>query len=283
MANKNDDQRPWMSRKILGKQLRAHREAAGKTRADVHAAQGGLSPAHLRSIEVGDVPIHVRNVKTLCDIYGVYDQETRDELCNLGEATRKRGWYSRHAVPVWMGVFAEIESEASVIHHYLEYVIDGRFQTQDYAREVTRATLPTDSIWTIDDVVEFRMARKEKFWSSDHCRSLNVVLTENALTIQVGSEEIQQAQIRHLLEMSERPGVTVSVVPRSAGPYFGIGNPLMIFDFDDESYPSVVWDDVFAKSGFTDDLSVVDRYRVIWQSAAEKSVSLKRFVDDYWK
>lgn len=278
-----DDGRPWMSRKLLGNRLRSYRDAIGKTRADVAAARGGLSPAHLRSIEVGEVPIHVRNVKTLCDIYGVHDEKTRNELCDLGEATRKRGWYSGHSIPAWMGVFADIESQANVIHHYLEYVIDGRFQTEDYARAVTKETIPPDSTAKVEDVVDFRMTRKKKFWSSYQWKSFDVVFMEAALTIEVGSPKIQQAQIQHLLEMSERPGVTVSVVPRTAGPYFGMGNPLMIFDFDDDSYPSVVWDDLQVKSGFNDDIKVVDRCRTIWQCAQKKSVSLKRFVDDYWQ
>lgn len=84
-------------------------------------------------------------------------------------------------------------------------------------------------------------------------------------------------QLRHLVDSTERPNVTVRVVPLRAGQYAGLRGPFAILEFDDE--PSLVY---FANQGtsmFLDEKEDVAAYRVglgnILNEALEPADSVK--------
>jgi hypothetical protein len=66
----------------------------------------------------------------------------------------------------------------------------------------------------------------------DPAPQLHVILGEAVLRQQVGGPEVMRNQLLHLCEASERPNVTLQVVPFSAGAYPGMEGCFTILGFD---------------------------------------------------
>ncbi|WP_199847905.1 DUF5753 domain-containing protein [Streptomyces dysideae] len=54
----------------------------------------------------------------------------------------------------------------------------------------------------------------------------NAIIHEAALRMRVGGPKVTRAQLAHLLEVSERPNVTIRVIPFSADGFAGSGLPM---------------------------------------------------------
>lgn len=92
-------------------------------------------------------------------------------------------------------------------------VISGLLQTPEYAAalSVRSPRLRRDHV---DRFVTFRIARAERLTAQERPLQLHVVLTDGALRLAVGSEEVRRAQYQHLVELARLPNVT----SRSCGP-----------------------------------------------------------------
>ena len=55
-------------------------------------------------------------------------------------------------------------------------------------------------------------------------------MDEAVLRRQVG--DVMPGQLRHLIELAERPGTTIRVIPFQAGPHFGMRGPFVLLGFD---------------------------------------------------
>ena len=58
------------------------------------------------------------------------------------------------------------------------------------------------------------------------------MIDESVLTRTVGSPEVMQAQLHHLVELSDDPNITIEVVPMTAGAYCGLAGPLAVADVE---------------------------------------------------
>lgn len=92
----------------------------------------------------------------------------------------------------------------------------GLLQTREYARAVIEGSFQPIPTTAADALVEVKMKRKETLIRQDG-RQLHVVLDESVLHRIVGSPEIMQAQLRHLVEMAQRPNVRLQVLPFDSG------------------------------------------------------------------
>jgi hypothetical protein len=87
---------------------------------------------------------------------------------------------------------------------------------------------------TADELAELVAARMERqsVLSGSKPPRLWVVIDEAVLHRQVGSDKIMHDQLLHLADMSERPYVTIEVVPFSAGAHSGLLGACAIADID---------------------------------------------------
>ena len=94
-------------------------------------------------------------------------------------------------------------------------------QTEDYARSVIRATRPTISDDELDRRIYVRTVRQSlldqnepiDFWA---------VLDEAVFHRMVGSAPIMRAQLEKLVAISDRPNVTIQVLPFGVGAHVGM-------------------------------------------------------------
>jgi hypothetical protein len=191
----------------------------------------------------------------------VVSQEHRDELMRLAREARKRGWWQTYsgAVPEPFVVYIGLEAEVATLRAYACELVPGLLQTEEYAREVRRATAPISDPDQTDRWVALRMARQRRLVADNPVR-LWTVLNEGALRRAVGGPEIMGRQLARLAEAAELPNVTVQVLPFSAGAHPAVDAPFMILGFPDRTDPDVVYVEHLTQALYLETPPEVDGY-----------------------
>lgn len=224
---------PTIRRRQLGRELRRLREAAGKTREEA-AAFLGVQPPTISKMELGRQPrIRQANVRALCQLYGVGQPEV-DTLLRLVREANERGWWVAYSdtVPDWFKDYVGLESDASEIWSYNAELVHGLLQTKDYMRAVCLAWRPDSTPEELEKIIRFRLARQERL-SHNHPPKLRFVMSEAAARIVVGGPEVMREQLRHLVDESRRPNISLRIVPFTAGAHAAMISPFMMLRFDE--------------------------------------------------
>src|ERR1700761_1829281 len=123
----------------LGSQLRRLREAAGIT-----PEQAGLeirgSRSKISRLENGRVKLKSRDLTDLLTLYGVFDEDLRSKLLELARQSNAPDWWTKYSdiLPDWFETYLGLEAAAATIRSFEVQFVHGLFQTEDYARAVTR-------------------------------------------------------------------------------------------------------------------------------------------------
>lgn len=156
------------------------------------------------------------------------------------------------------------EAEAQTLLTYSAILIPGLLQTEDYARAVIRGMLPELSSEEVERRVIARMDRQAAL-SKENPLRLWLVVDEAALRRQIGGPQVMRTQIKHLLESSERPEITLQVLPFEAGPHPAMLGEFIILKFEDPPAPDIVYIDGLAGDLFADDDSSIKRYATAFE------------------
>ncbi len=168
------------------------------------------------------------------------------------------------SIPTEYANYISLEAAACGIKRYDLLLIHGLLQTEDYARAVIRSGLMSLApAHEIDRRVEVRLTRQEVLRRADPLH-LWVVFDEAALRRVVGGPEVMRAQCRHLLEQSDRPNVTIQVLPNSAGAHPGAVGAFSILEFPGRYDPSVVYVETMASSLYVEEDADVHRYALAY-------------------
>ncbi|MGW5233575.1 helix-turn-helix domain-containing protein [Streptomyces nodosus] len=124
-----------------------------------------------------------------------------------GDQTQFREQYRRYMA---------LEAEATSLWHFAVSVLPGLLQTPGYAREVLAAGgLKGEEL---ERQVEARVGRREVLEGED-APPFRTILSEAVLRTRLRARGAWREQLEYLAGVAERPGVTVHVLPFSAGPY----------------------------------------------------------------
>lgn len=267
-------------RRQLGTRLRKLRNEAkvNKSQADV-AAAGIVSEVTLWRIEAGTTSVKWPIVKSLCELYGT-DLETTQALIDLAKASKGTGWFERHGdvLPQRLGIYLGAEQAASKISAYEAEVIFGTLQTADYAAALFRGEHPGYSAERIDQLVEVRMERQQRFWtarSSD--AKLIVVLNQAALAREVGSRVTMGKQVDHLRALDGQRGLEVRVLPWSAGAHPAIYGGCTVLEFPHPQDPTVVYVNNYTGGQYLEEARDVTRMLDVWQRVFEAAQPIKEY------
>ncbi|MCZ0987877.1 helix-turn-helix domain-containing protein [Streptomyces diastatochromogenes] len=113
--------------------------------------------------------------------------------------------------------FALMEREAVSLSSYQTYVIDGRFQTPEYARALIGGGFPKLPDAKVEELVEARIARRALLDRTDPTPMIELILDESALRRPIGGWEVLRDQLRSLAEDAERDNVSIQVMPMERG------------------------------------------------------------------
>ncbi|WP_313949968.1 helix-turn-helix domain-containing protein [Frankia casuarinae] len=255
----------------MGAELRRLRDAKELTvdQAGEHIHRSGPT---ISRMETGQFRFITRNVADLLDLYGVTDADQRQALLALAKESRKPAWWHSYGdlVPRWFQVYIGLEAEASTITTFESLLVPGLLQTEDYARAVIRAASPELPAHEVDRAVELRMNR-QKILTSDQPVQLWAILDEAVIRRHVGSPAIMARQLDRLIEASDQPGVTIQIVPFTAGAHAGMISSFTILGFPDTGgAPEMVYIEAPTGSLYLEKQAEVRRYET-WMNQLRSS------------
>lgn len=276
---------PTVSRMLLGAQLRRLREAKGITREAAGYAIRG-SGAKISRLERGRVGSKERDVADLLTLYGVVDQQDREALLALAQQGNEPGWWHRYGdiLPSWFELYLGLEQAASVIRSYEVEIVPSLLQTEDYARTVAMLSCPGESSAEVDRRVSLRMARQDLLTQS-HAPHMWAVVSEAALRKPLGGPRVMHAQLKHLIEITELPNITLQIAPLGSGSHIAAGGSFTVLRFSEPDLPDVVYLEQLTSALYLDKREDIDHYLVAMErlcieaeSSAETNRSLHRII-----
>lgn len=226
---------PTVRRRELGALLRALRNARGLTVEQV-AAQLLCSPSKVSRMETGQRGATARDIRDLCDLYGVTEPEERARLASLAAEGKQQGWWQSYELD-YFATYVGLEEAATAIRQYQSTVVPGLLQTPEYARAVAEVLEVSPS--RVEELVEVKI-RRQRLLAAKSSVPLSVIIDEAVLHRLVGGLQVMQDQLRHLIDVSEGSSVIIQVVPYSVGAHPAMESTFSILDFG-EPVPSVVY------------------------------------------
>lgn len=260
---------PSLPKRRLAERLRDARHAQGLTGQQVADRMGWSAPTQSR-IERGHLG-HLRehDLRALCQVLDITDPEEIAALLSLlAEASAKAtSWWQQfdQVINERLDVYVGLETDARSIDIFRPDLVPGLFQIADYARALNDLYFPGDSGEKQNQRIELKLRRQTSLTRKTDPMTVTLVLEESALRRVVGSERVMRAQLKHLAEMSQRPNLSIRVLPFTAG--FPVGastGPFSILEF--ESNPRIVYVEAFTSNMYLEADSDVTKYQAAFTS-----------------
>ena len=253
----------FVLRLLLGAQFRRLREAAGVT-----PEQAGYeiraSRSKISRMETGQVGFKARDITDLLTLYGVTDEQERARFLDLTIRSGQPDWWAQYSevLPAWFETYLGLESASSAIRSFEIQFVYGLFQTEDYARAVTRLGHQAAPDAEIERRVELRVRRQELLARASRPRIWSV-MDEAVLRRPVGGPAVMRAQLRRLVEMAEMPRVTVQVIPFARGGHTGASGSFSILRFAERDLPDLVYAEQLTSAVYLEQRPDVEHYLAV--------------------
>jgi transcriptional regulator with XRE-family HTH domain len=228
---------PTVRRRELGALLRKLRTEKGLT-VEQAAEQLMFSMSKLSRMETGHGAPSRRDIRDLCALYEVTDEAERKRMMNLAVEGRQAGWWQSYDLNQFAD-YVGLEADAVSVKNYQSILIPGLLQTPAYARAVNEAVIPQPDPERLEEQTEVRLRRQERLRQDPPLR-FGVILDEAALHRVIGGPAVMETQLRHLVELSQLPNVTLQVIPFSAGAHPAMDSTFNVLEFAD-AVPGVVY------------------------------------------
>ncbi|MFE0201938.1 helix-turn-helix domain-containing protein [Streptomyces sp. NPDC058985] len=274
MAPRN---RPTARQVRLGTELRRLREAAGLKAREVAGLLSSTS-AQMSQVEAGFAGASEERVRRLAAHYACAEDALVEALVTMATG-RSTGWWDDFRgvlPPVFLDV-AELEHHATFLHEVVITHVPGLLQTPDYARAVFGYMVPELPDSELTPRVEHRMGRRAVIDRHPPV-PYETIVHEAALRIRVGDRAVSRAQLRRVLDESEKDHITVRVVPFDTDHFAGasaammhVGGPLPLLDTVLRDSPS--------GTAFLDAQSQLERFRTLFRKVGEAALDPTRTRD----
>ncbi|WP_327337637.1 helix-turn-helix domain-containing protein [Streptomyces sp. NBC_01324] len=245
---------------LLGSQLRRLRDSRGITR-EAAGYSIRASESKISRMELGRVSFKARDVEDLLTLYGVTDEVERDSLLGLAREANVAGWWHSFGdvLPGWFQTYIGLEGAASLIRIYEVQFVHGLLQTEGYAHAVVSRGMRGAPAAEIDRRVALRLER-QKALVAERSPRFHAVLDEAALRRPYGGREVMREQLRHLIEMSEQPNVTLQVMPFSFGGHAGESGSFTMLRFPESDLSDIVYLEQLTSALYLDKAEEVAQY-----------------------
>jgi transcriptional regulator with XRE-family HTH domain len=265
---------PTLLKMLVGVQLAGFREDAGLSQ-DQAARAVGFSGAKLSRIESGKGrrPPTEKDVRALLELYGT-DAYEASVLLKLLERAGEPGWWQRYdkrLMPEWFERLVGLQEAAATIRTFEIQYVPGLLQTPAYTRAVVERGLPNAPAAEVQRRVELRMRRSELLLRADAPR-LWAVLDESVLLRILGGRQVMREQLRHLIEMAQRPHITVQVVPLDVTDASAPAIPITYLRFGGADLPDVVYLEHIRSAHFLEDRDETEEYRLALDRLADQAL-----------
>jgi len=248
---------PTVRQRELAMRLRELRGGLGLTVEEV-AGRLLCSATKISRIETGARRASLRDVRDLCQLYGVGEQSTAD-LMDLARQAREPGWWTQYD-DLNLGPYPGLEQEATALTHFSMYFFNGLLQTEDYARTIIKAVNPKIIPKVLDDRVEARLRRQQVLDLENRPR-LRSLLDEGVLRRQVGGPAVMSDQLGKILQVVSEEKATVQVIPFSSGAHASVDGDFTYMEFADSSLPDLVYVEGLLSNLYQERPAELARYR----------------------
>jgi transcriptional regulator with XRE-family HTH domain len=248
---------PTVLRILLGTQLRRLRESRNITAQEAARAIRG-SESKISRIELGRNAVRELDIADLLNLYGITDSAEREQLLTLASQANQPGWWHRYqdVLPVWFQSYLGLEESAKCIRSFDPQFVPGLLQTEDYAAAVLR--LGQYSREETDRLVFLRTERQRRFASGG--LRLWAIIDEVALRRPVSCPGMMRQQLDYLLDISDRPGLTIQISPFHTGAWYAAPGSFSILQFAADDLPDIVYLEQLTSAMYLDKQADVDRY-----------------------
>jgi transcriptional regulator with XRE-family HTH domain len=205
-------------RQYLGRELARARVAAGYKSQQALADHLGFDRTVISKAESGDRIPSPDVLAAWCEACGM-DLATYERMADFVRE-------SDGALPGWFAPYRERERGAYTLRLWQPLIVSGLLQTGEYARALIVATGAGPD--RVDELVAERLDRQLIL---DRANVI-AVLDESVLHRLIGSPAIMYDQLTHVVELSERPNVSVQVVPASIGANAGLSGGFQLASSD---------------------------------------------------
>jgi transcriptional regulator with XRE-family HTH domain len=265
---------PTLLKMLVGVQLAGFREDAGLAQEQA-ARELGFSAAKLSRIESGKGrrPPAENDVRALLKLYGTDDYEA-SVLLKLLRRAGEPGWWQRYdkrLMPEWFDRLVGLQEAAAAIRTFEIQYVPGLLQTPDYTRAVVERGLPAAAASEVRRRVELRTRRAQLLERVD-APQLWAVLDESVLLRVLGSHEVMRDQLLHLIEMAQRPHVTVQIVPLDVTNASAPSIPITYLRFGGLDLPDVVYLEHIKSANFLEDRDETEEYRLALDRLADEAL-----------
>jgi transcriptional regulator with XRE-family HTH domain len=264
---------PTVLRILLGTQLRRLRESRGIT-AQQAARAIRASESKISRMELGRNAVREVDIADLLTLYGVTDRGEREQLLGLASQANEPGWWHSYqdVLPTWFQAYIGLEESADCIRSYESQFIPGLLQTEEYAAAVIE--LGEFSLEDTERLVVLRKERQRRFNSGS--LRLWTIVDEMALRRPVGAPILMAAQLRYLLEVADRPGMTLQYTPYPGGGSYLVPGSFSIMKFAPDDLPDVVYVEQLTSAMYLDKPADVQRYTTAMDRVSGSSATPER-------
>lgn len=264
---------------LLGAQLRRLREAGGITR-EAAGYSIRASESKISRMELGRVSFKERDVADLLTLYNVVGEEDRAALLGLVREANVAGWWHGYGdvLPAWFQTYVGLEESASLIRTFEVQFIHGLLQTEEYSRAVVALGHPGAAASEIERRVGLRMER-QKLLVSERAPHFTAVMDEGALLRPFGGRDVMRGQLSHLMEIAQRPNVTVHVLPFEIGGHAAGGGAFTLLRFPESDLSDLVYLEQLTSALYIDKREEVDFYDRTMERLCVDSLSEERSLE----
>ena len=249
---------PSVRSRQVANQLRELREQARLSGAEV-AKLLGMSPSKISRIETGNRMLSVDIVAALLGLYKV-PERMREQILDQVRKADERGWWESRGLglPELWSALINFENRATRIQNYEAMVVPGLLQTPEYTGVMIKGVNKAMTEAELNNLVASRMARQAVLRRSG--LQFLAVVDEDVLRRPIAERGVMRRQLRQLVDYSERPNITVRVVPLQEGMHVGVRGSFAVMDFVDE--PSLVFFENQHVGMFLDEKEDIAAHRV---------------------
>jgi transcriptional regulator with XRE-family HTH domain len=251
---------PYVLRLLLGSNFRRLREAKRIT-AEQASEIFHWPISKITRFELGRTGVKKRDITDLLALYGVTDDQERDQWLNLAQRANSPNWWQVYSdiLPNWFEPYIGLEAAATEIKVFEARQIPDLLQTDDYSHVLISQNYKRYTSKEIDRRVQLRAARTERVLERPNAPYLQVILDETVLRRQVGDETVMRDELRHLTEIAMRPNVDIRVLPLTAATHSADGS-FRILQFGETDLPEVVYIEQLTSALYLDRSQEVDAY-----------------------
>jgi transcriptional regulator with XRE-family HTH domain len=221
---------PTVRARRLASELAQRRQSADMTLEAASAAtRGEVSPVTFQRAERGARIPRPGDLRLMLAAYGTPPAEV-EWLVSLAREARQRGWWHPYqgSIRPSFAPYIGFETEATAIREYASELVPGLMQTEAYYRAVIATNPPAVDV---EQIVRLRKERQARFQEEDW--SYRAVLNEAVVRRPAGGADVMRGQLSHLLELAERPNVTIQVVPFAVGAHPAMAGSFTLLQFQE--------------------------------------------------